>query len=131
MEKSLLPKYGNQDHWTVIILKRATHTVTRDIRLKWSSQRTLDSHTCCRAFGSGAVSTCFFRLTSVKTEDRTLICCMQATLYQISNPGGHESLIMSHHEDESENGCCMTAVKSKKFNLVLIWNLSTTIADIF
>ena len=54
----------------------------------------------------------FLRLTSVKTGDRTLICCIQGTLHQISNPDGHKSLIMSHHEDESENSRCMTAVES-------------------
>ena len=33
--------------------------MTRGIRLKWSSPRTRDTLTCCRAFGSGAAPTCF------------------------------------------------------------------------
>ena len=34
-------------------------TVTQDIRLKCSFPRTRDTHTCCRAFNSGAVTTRF------------------------------------------------------------------------
>ena len=41
------------------IEKCARPTVTRDIRLKWSSPRTRDTHTYCWAFNSGAVTTCF------------------------------------------------------------------------
>ena len=33
--------------------------MTRGIRLLWSSPRTRDTHTCCRAFGCGAVTTSF------------------------------------------------------------------------
>ena len=33
--------------------------MTRGIRLKWSSPRTRDILTCCRAFGSEAAPTCF------------------------------------------------------------------------
>ena len=39
-----------------------TPTVTRAIRLKWSSPRTRDTHTCCRTFSSIAVTTCFKNL---------------------------------------------------------------------
>ena len=39
--------------------------------------RTRDTHTCCRAFGSGAVTTCFLRLRSVATGDRTPISSMR------------------------------------------------------
>ena len=46
------------------VLKRATPTVTRGIRLKWSFLRTRDTHTYCRAFtcSSGDVNTCFYDL---------------------------------------------------------------------
>ena len=44
------------------LLQRATPTVTRGIRLYWSSPRTRDTHTYCRASGSGAVTTCFYDL---------------------------------------------------------------------
>ena len=40
----------------------ATPTVTRDIRLLWSSPRTRYTLTYCRAFGSGDVTTCFYEL---------------------------------------------------------------------
>ena len=36
--------------------------MTRGIRLLWSSPRTRDTHTCCRVFASGAVTTCFYDL---------------------------------------------------------------------
>ena len=36
--------------------------MTRDIRLGWSSPRTPDTHTYCRSFSSGAVTTCFYDL---------------------------------------------------------------------
>ena len=39
----------------------AYHTYC-DISLEWSSPKTRDTHTCCRAFGSGAVTTCFYDL---------------------------------------------------------------------
>ena len=38
----------------------STPSVTWSIRLKWSSPRTHVMHACCRAFGSGAVTTCFY-----------------------------------------------------------------------
>ena len=53
------PMFGTRGHWAVRVLSRTTPTVTQGIRLYWSSPRSRDSHTCCRAFGSGAVSTCF------------------------------------------------------------------------
>ena len=36
--------------------------MAQGIRLKCSSLRTLDTHTCCQAFGSGVVTTCFYDL---------------------------------------------------------------------
>ena len=33
--------------------------MTQRIRLKWSSPRTRDTHTCCQGLGSGAITTCF------------------------------------------------------------------------
>ena len=39
--------------------KRASPTVSRYIRLKWSSLRNHDIYTCCWAFSSGAVTTCY------------------------------------------------------------------------
>ena len=53
---------GTQGHWAVRIPKRATHTLTRVIRLYWSSRRTCDTHTFCRALSSGAGTTCFHDL---------------------------------------------------------------------
>ena len=35
---------GTHSHWAVMDFCRATHTVTRGIRLQWSSPRTRDSH---------------------------------------------------------------------------------------
>ena len=64
METSLLPvkgcKFwpllGTHGLWAVRVFKRATTTATR---AQWSSPRTRDTHTCWRAFGSGAVTTFF------------------------------------------------------------------------
>ena len=39
-------------------LTRHNYSVTRVNPLKLSSPRTRDTHTCCRAFGSGTVTTC-------------------------------------------------------------------------
>ena len=41
---------------------RVTPTLTRIINLLWSSLRTRDTHTYCRAFSSGAVTTYFYDL---------------------------------------------------------------------
>ena len=38
---------------------QATPTVTQNIRIRWSSPRTRDTHTYCRAFGSGVFTTFF------------------------------------------------------------------------
>ena len=59
-----LPFLGIHGHWAMRVLKRATPTMTRDIRLYWSSLRTRDTHPCYRAFSysSGAVTTCFHDL---------------------------------------------------------------------
>ena len=56
------PMLGTHSHWAMRVLQRAAPTVTRGIRFKWSSPRTRDTHTCCRANSSGAVSTYFFVL---------------------------------------------------------------------
>ena len=42
--------------------ERATPTVTRDIRLLWSSPRTRDTHTYSSALSSRAITTCFYDL---------------------------------------------------------------------
>ena len=46
-----------------------------------SSPRTCDNLTYCRAFGSGAVTTCFLWLRSVATGDRTDVPHTRRTLY--------------------------------------------------
>ena len=51
--------YRLYGHWTARVLY--TPTVTS---LKWSSPRTHDSHTFCRAFSSGAITTCFLNWDS-------------------------------------------------------------------
>ena len=56
------PILGTHGQWAMSVFKRATPTVTRGIRLLWFSPRTRDTHTNCRAFGSGAVTTCFYDL---------------------------------------------------------------------
>ena len=49
--------------WAVRVLKHATPiTVTRGVRLLWSSPICRDTHTYCREFGYGAVTTCFYDL---------------------------------------------------------------------
>ena len=64
METHVIPKYlpllGTHFNGAVRILERATPTVTRDMRLLWSSPRTRDTQTYCRAFYSRAVTTCFY-----------------------------------------------------------------------
>ena len=49
-------------HCLVRVLKRATPTLTKSHRLWWSFLRTRDTHTYCRAFSSGAVTTWFYDL---------------------------------------------------------------------
>ena len=49
---------GTHDHLAVRALD-LSRTVTRVIRLKWSSPRTRDIDTYCRTFDRGAVITCF------------------------------------------------------------------------
>ena len=44
------PMLGTHGHWAVRVLWRATPTVTRDIRLWWSSSGTSDTRTYYRAF---------------------------------------------------------------------------------
>ena len=68
------PMLGAHGHWAV--LQRDTPSVTRvrGIRLKWSSQRTRDTHTYCRAFRNGAATSCFydFGLSRLGFENPTL-----------------------------------------------------------
>ena len=47
---------GTYDHWAVRILMHATPTVTRDIRLYWSSPRTRDTHTYITCFNNWGLS---------------------------------------------------------------------------
>ena len=49
---------GTRGHWAVRDLQRATHTVSLFIMV---ISEDCDTHTYCRAFSSGAVTTCFFR----------------------------------------------------------------------
>ena len=51
---NLCSVYRLYGHWTERVLY--TPTVTS---LKWSSPRTRDSHTYCREFGGGSITTCF------------------------------------------------------------------------
>ena len=46
--------------WAMRVLKRATTSVTRVICLWWPSPRILNTHTYCRAYSSGALTTCFY-----------------------------------------------------------------------
>ena len=56
------PMLGTHDHWAVRVLWRATHTVTRGIRLWWSSPSTRDIDIYCRAFSRRAATSCFYDL---------------------------------------------------------------------
>ena len=49
---------GTHVQWAVRVLKRATPSVSINICLLWSSPRTRETHTCCRTFVRGAVTTC-------------------------------------------------------------------------
>ena len=54
------PKLGTYGYWAErVFFQHATLTVTRANYLWWSSPSTGDTHTCCRAFCSGVVTTCF------------------------------------------------------------------------
>ena len=54
------PMLGTNCHWAVMVLKRAKRSVTWVIRSQWSSPKTRDTHTCCKAIDSGAVTNCFY-----------------------------------------------------------------------
>ena len=45
---------------------------------KWSSARTLDTHTCCRVFSSGAVTTCVYDLDLSRLGFEQVTFCMQS-----------------------------------------------------
>ena len=70
MEKSQLqvrgfkfwPMLGTHGHWAVRVLLHSTPTVTHGICVYQSPPRTCDTRTYCQAFGSGAVTTCFYGL---------------------------------------------------------------------
>ena len=68
------PILGIHGHWAVRVLERAKPAVTRVNRLKWSLART--SETCCRTFGSGAVTACFndLGLSRLGIEHRSPAC---------------------------------------------------------
>ena len=76
------PMLGTYGQWAVKVLQRATSTITREIRLKWSSPRTSDAHNSCRAFMSGAVTTCFYDLSlSQLGFEHPIFCLAMRTLY--------------------------------------------------
>ena len=50
------PMLGTYGHWAVRIFSVPHFTVARGIHLWWSSPRTRDTHTYCRAFSSRAVN---------------------------------------------------------------------------
>ena len=64
-----------------------SNIVMRGIHLYWSSPRTRDTQTCCQAFSSGAVTTCFYYLgvSRVGFEHPTFslqgICQHNASIY--------------------------------------------------
>ena len=51
----------------------ATPTVTRDIRLKWASQKTRDIRTCCRVIDIGADTNPIFRMRSDSSTTEQLL----------------------------------------------------------
>ena len=59
--------FANFDLWTtlMVIEQWGSFSVPHLLWLLWSFPRTLDPHTCCRAFSSGAVTTCTCLSTSV------------------------------------------------------------------
>ena len=59
---------GTHGLWAVRVLKRTIPIVTRVNPLEWSSPRTRDTRTYCRAFGSGVVITCFNNLDLCRTR---------------------------------------------------------------
>ena len=71
------PMLGTNGNWTVRVLQRATPSVTRGIRLQWSSLRTRDTLTYCRAFGCGAVMVCFYDLSVLRLGFEHPIFCMR------------------------------------------------------
>ena len=66
-------RYTN-DFLAVRVLLRAVPFLTQGIHLLWSSTRTRDTHTCRRAFGSEAVTTCLYEkaLSQLGFEQETI-----------------------------------------------------------
>ena len=54
------PMLGTHGRWAVGFLYRSIPNVGISNIIIWSSPRTRNTHTCCRVFGSGAVTTCFY-----------------------------------------------------------------------
>ena len=79
------PMLGTRGHWAVKVLWRATPAVTRGIRLLWSSPRTRDTQTYCRALGSGAVTTCFYDLGQSNALANALVYCATAAVFKNIN----------------------------------------------
>ena len=71
-------------------------SVTRVFRLQWSSPRTRDTRAYCRAFGSGAVTTCFndFGQSRPGIKTRTLACKANANKW-ISDKISDKSIYLS------------------------------------
>ena len=65
-EREKRERYLKLIYWAVRVLYfSARPTMTREIRLQWSSPRTV-THTYCRAFRSGSVTTCFYDLSLLR-----------------------------------------------------------------
>lgn len=75
---------------------RATITVTPDIRLKGASPCTHYTNTCCKAFGIGAVATCFYDLgkTRLGLEHITFRVRSLQRLNRLRHDGGHRIKII-------------------------------------
>ena len=57
------PILSTNGHWTLSLrVLWCVTPMTRGIHLQWSSPRTRDTRTCCRAFSSGAVTISFTTL---------------------------------------------------------------------
>ena len=87
------PLLDIRSHWVVRVLQRATPTTTctQDIRLYWSSPRTRDTHTYYRAFSSGAVTTCFYKLGLSRLRfEHTTFRLRDQRSYPLRHRRGHQ-----------------------------------------
>ena len=109
------PMLGTHGHWALKVFKPATPTVTLGIRLL--SPRTRDTHTYCRTFSSGAVTTCFYDwgLSRLGFEHPTffLRCEHFYPLHHCSGPIGQKKLI-----NQSINSPVQTGLLLEKSHLV-------------